>query len=79
MKLVIHAEVEGGDSVKAYEGESFEEAKAFVDGLDKVAIIQCNLFKQLDNGETRSLGNKAKGELAPALLSDIKAWLNENE
>lgn len=87
--IIIHAEGEGIEGVQAYQGDDFAAAKSFVDGLENISIIQCNLFKELPNHETRSLGRKGKNNpdaeeesdvhAADALLSDIKAWLSENE
>ena len=76
--ITIHAEVEGGESVEAYKGESIANAQTFVNGLTSVTVIQCNLSNTLTNGEGRSMARKEKDDMAPVLLADIKSWLDEN-
>lgn len=76
--LVIHAEVEGADSVQVYEGNSYEEAKAFADKLENVNVLQCEMKATKENGEGRSLVKRAKGEDVAPLHADIKSWLEEN-
>ena len=78
MNLLIHAECKGTEAVQVYEGDDFGAAQAFAAGLTNVTVIQCNLNKTLANGESRALARKEKGEAAESLLSDIKAWLDEN-
>lgn len=77
MNLVIHAEVEGGDKQSVYEGDSVEEAAAFLESLGTVTVIQVNFSTEV-NGERRALTRSAKGEAAEGLKSDAASWLEEN-
>lgn len=77
MTIVIHAETEGGTAVQVYEGEDIAAAKSFVDSLENVTIVTCNMSRTTDGGEGRSLARREKGDGAKALAVDIKAWLDE--
>lgn len=77
MNIVIHAEVEGGDSQKVYEGDDAAEAQEFLDSLEGVTVIQVNCSNEV-NGEKRALARSAKGEAAEGLKSDAVSWLEEN-
>jgi hypothetical protein len=81
MNLIVHAEVEGGEAQNVYEGDSVEEAKDFLEGLDKVTVLQVN-FSGEKNGEKRALARSAKNsedsDAADSLKSDALSWLEEN-
>lgn len=77
MKIVIHAEVEGGDSQKVYEGGDAVEAQKFLDSLAKVTVMQANCSSEV-NGEKRVLVRSAKGEAVKDLKADAASWIAEN-
>lgn len=77
MNIIIHAEVEGEESVQAYEGTDVNSALSFMEGLGEVRDLQCSLSSEV-NGEARTMARRAKGEMIAPLTADINSWLIEH-
>lgn len=76
-RFVLHAEVEGGEKVEAYEGTEVLEAVAFLADLKNILRLSCDLRVETDSGEVRTLCRNAKGDGVPALAADAVSWFEE--